>query len=383
MVGIRRPDRSFLVGVALGIALIGLCAAQAQAKVLPSVKARAPKPEPRARLESAIRRGAAAAGRPHRRDPLRRARSVRYRSRRRRHVTGAARQQAAHHDARSRPSKISCCSRAAICTGPGSSKSRPASCATRVTCAMRSSVPWHFTTASSTSKSRRRTSGLSTPESPSAARAARTPRASNSRSSTSSAPARSSASASSPDVDRDSKLIHFRDRQLGSSWWDLDTGYSDNSDGRLGGVLARASVLFARHPLGRRACRCSTTSAPTPATTWARSSTSSQTHEKLLDYLLGPVGRSAGRLGAPPVIRPDLRRPCLRRRSGRGHRAGAAAVRPHARVSVDRRRVGRGRVLHRAQSRPDREDRGLLARLARTRATGLRQPSRSAPIATP
>ncbi|HYJ41878.1 MAG TPA: hypothetical protein VEW08_13885 [Steroidobacteraceae bacterium] len=34
------------------------------------------------------------------------------------------------------------------------------------------------------------------------------------------------------DVDRDSKLIHFRDRQLGSSWWDLDTGYSDNSDGR-------------------------------------------------------------------------------------------------------------------------------------------------------
>jgi hypothetical protein len=35
------------------------------------------------------------------------------------------------------------------------------------------------------------------------------------------------------DVDRDSKLIHYRDRQLGSSWWDLDAGYSDNSDGRL------------------------------------------------------------------------------------------------------------------------------------------------------
>ena len=34
------------------------------------------------------------------------------------------------------------------------------------------------------------------------------------------------------DVDRDSKLIHYRDRQLGSSWWDLDAGYSDNSDGR-------------------------------------------------------------------------------------------------------------------------------------------------------
>jgi hypothetical protein len=35
------------------------------------------------------------------------------------------------------------------------------------------------------------------------------------------------------DVDRDSKLIHFRDRQLGSSWWDLDADYADNSDGRL------------------------------------------------------------------------------------------------------------------------------------------------------
>ncbi|HEU5134268.1 MAG TPA: hypothetical protein VFU13_03895 [Steroidobacteraceae bacterium] len=35
------------------------------------------------------------------------------------------------------------------------------------------------------------------------------------------------------DVDRDSKLIHYRDRQLGSSWWDLDAAYSDNSDGRM------------------------------------------------------------------------------------------------------------------------------------------------------
>jgi outer membrane protein assembly factor BamA len=35
------------------------------------------------------------------------------------------------------------------------------------------------------------------------------------------------------DVDRDSKLIHYRDHQLGSSWWDLNAGYSDNSDGRL------------------------------------------------------------------------------------------------------------------------------------------------------
>ncbi|MEO8016709.1 MAG: hypothetical protein ABI769_02765 [Pseudomonadota bacterium] len=35
------------------------------------------------------------------------------------------------------------------------------------------------------------------------------------------------------EVDRDSKFIHYRDRQLGSSWWDLSTTYSDNSDGRL------------------------------------------------------------------------------------------------------------------------------------------------------
>jgi hypothetical protein len=35
------------------------------------------------------------------------------------------------------------------------------------------------------------------------------------------------------DVDRDSKFIHYRDRQLGSSWWDLSAQYADNSDGRF------------------------------------------------------------------------------------------------------------------------------------------------------
>lgn len=35
-------------------------------------------------------------------------------------------------------------------------------------------------------------------------------------------------------IDRDSKFVHYRDRQLGSSWWEIDTTYSDNSDGRLG-----------------------------------------------------------------------------------------------------------------------------------------------------
>jgi hypothetical protein len=34
-------------------------------------------------------------------------------------------------------------------------------------------------------------------------------------------------------VDRDSKTIYYRDKQLGSSWWNLATSYSDNSDGRL------------------------------------------------------------------------------------------------------------------------------------------------------
>src|SRR5262249_47288466 len=34
------------------------------------------------------------------------------------------------------------------------------------------------------------------------------------------------------EIDRDSKSIFYRDRQLGSSWWGLSTTYSDNSDGR-------------------------------------------------------------------------------------------------------------------------------------------------------
>ncbi len=37
------------------------------------------------------------------------------------------------------------------------------------------------------------------------------------------------------EVDRDSTFVHYRDRQLGSSWWSVDTTYSDNSDGRLAG----------------------------------------------------------------------------------------------------------------------------------------------------
>lgn len=35
-------------------------------------------------------------------------------------------------------------------------------------------------------------------------------------------------------IDRDSKFLHYADRQIGSTWWSLSTIYSDNSDGRLG-----------------------------------------------------------------------------------------------------------------------------------------------------
>jgi hypothetical protein len=38
-------------------------------------------------------------------------------------------------------------------------------------------------------------------------------------------------------LDRDSKYLHYSNRQLGSSWWSLSTIYSDNSDGRLGEVI--------------------------------------------------------------------------------------------------------------------------------------------------
>jgi hypothetical protein len=35
-------------------------------------------------------------------------------------------------------------------------------------------------------------------------------------------------------IDRDLKYLEYSDRQLGSTWWALSTAYSDNSDGRLG-----------------------------------------------------------------------------------------------------------------------------------------------------
>jgi hypothetical protein len=38
-------------------------------------------------------------------------------------------------------------------------------------------------------------------------------------------------------LDRDSKYLEYSNRQLGSSWWSLSTIYSDNSDGRLAGLV--------------------------------------------------------------------------------------------------------------------------------------------------
>ena len=146
-------------------------------------------------------------------------------------------------------------------------------------------------------------------------------------------------------------------------------------------VLARASVLRARQPLGWRRF-----AARRPAHRLAlrprRNRRPVRDAREVLDYLLGPLRRAGQRLGAAPVGRPDLRRPRIRGGARCAGSAIAAARRPHAGVSVGRRRVGRGLVPHRAQSRPDREDRGLLARLARARATWIRELVVRAPIAT-
>lgn len=56
------------------------------------------------------------------------------------------------------------------------------------------------------------------------------------------------------DPDRQSTALFYRDPQLGSSWWDLSTRYSDNSDGRLAGfALLRPFDSLVRCTPGRRA----------------------------------------------------------------------------------------------------------------------------------
>ena len=206
----------------------------AQARVLPSLKARAPQAEAATRAGLAERCRARGAGRAHRCHSLQFARPLRRRRGRREHRVIAPRQSPSHSDARfddRRPAAVS--QRRSVprqpARGVGTHSARdplPARCA--------GTSRWPSTMASSTSKSRRRTCGRSIRGFPSVARAARTPRASKSKSSTSSAPEPGSAPASRLGIDRDSKYLQYADRQLGSTWWSLSTIYSDNSDGRLG-----------------------------------------------------------------------------------------------------------------------------------------------------
>jgi hemolysin activation/secretion protein len=46
-------------------------------------------------------------------------------------------------------------------------------------------------------------------------------------------------------IDRDSKIVNYHDRHLGSTWWDLAARYSDNTDGRLG-ELSLEHPFYAR-----------------------------------------------------------------------------------------------------------------------------------------
>ena len=118
---------------------------------------------------------------------------------------------------------------------------------------MRGSARWRITTAWSTSKSPRRTCGPSIPGFSFGRKGGKNTGGIEVRGTEPARlRARRWASASPRGVDRDSKLIEYRDRQLGSSWWDLATAYSDNSDGRLAAFSLDASVLRARHALGQR-----------------------------------------------------------------------------------------------------------------------------------
>ena len=285
-------NATFAAGFALGIALAGLCAAEvAQAKLLPSAKARAPKPEPPRAANLPIGRRACS-GRERvsaRSASMRAPCSITKPPTKTRRCRASA--IACTSPRASRPSKTSCCSRAAIRTSPDCSKNRRASCATRATCAMRRCVPWHSTTAWSTSRSRRRTSGPSIPASRSAARAAQNTSGVELEELNFLGTGTQLGIGFKSDVDRDSKLIHYRDRQLGSSWWDLDDRLL-RQQRRPPGASSRSTIRStALAAAGPRACRCSTTSARTHATTWARWSTSSR---RTRSYSTIYWGRSGG-----------------------------------------------------------------------------------------
>ena len=231
MVGTRRPDRSFLVGVALGIALIGLCAAQAQAKVLPSVKARAPKPE-QARVwnlpsDEELQRQGARIG------------EIRF-DERDLFDTEAADEDTSlarlgnklHITTRRSTIEDQLLFKSGDLYRPGLIEEsarilrdtrylrdaliRPVAYHDGVVdLEVTTQDVWTFNPGISFGrKGGANTSGFELEELNFLGTGTQL------------------GIGFKSDVDRDSKLIHFRDRQLGSSWWDLDTGYSDNSDGR-------------------------------------------------------------------------------------------------------------------------------------------------------
>ena len=231
MVGTRRPDRSTPALVALGIALVGLCAAQAEAKVLPSVKARVPKPEPTrvANLPSddELQRQRARIGeiRFDERDlfdPEAADEDTRLaRLANRLHVT--TRQSTIEDQLLFKsgelyqPSLIEESARILRDTRYlREAVIRPVAFHDGVVdLEVTTQDVWTFNPGISFGrKGGANSSGFELEELNFLGTGTQL------------------GIGFKSDVDRDSKLIHFRDRQLGSSWWDLDTGYADNSDGR-------------------------------------------------------------------------------------------------------------------------------------------------------
>jgi hypothetical protein len=231
MVGIRRPDRSYLVVFALGIALIGLCAAPVQAKVLPSVNARAPTPEP-ARAsdlpsDEELQSQGARIG------------EIRF-DERDLFDTEAADEDTAmarlgnklHITTRQSTIEDQLLFKSGDLYRPGLIEEsarilrdtrylrdaliRPVAFHDGVVdLEVTTQDVWTFNPGISFGrKGGANSSGFELEELNFLGTGTQL------------------GIGFKSDVDRDSKLIHFRDRQLGSSWWDLDAGYADNSDGR-------------------------------------------------------------------------------------------------------------------------------------------------------
>ncbi len=231
MVGIRRPDRSSLVALALGFALILLCAAQAHARILPSVKARAPKPEPprvsNLPSDEELQRQNARIGeiRFDERDlfdteasdedtSLARLGNKLHITTRRSTIED---QLLFKSGDLYRPGLIEESARILRDTRYlGDALIRPVAFRDGVVdIEVTTQDVWTFNPGISFGrKGGANSSGFELEELNFLGTGTQL------------------GIGYKSDVDRDSKLIHFRDRQLGSSWWDLDTGYADNSDGR-------------------------------------------------------------------------------------------------------------------------------------------------------